>query len=218
VQRVVERERRRQAAQHEPRRQRHAAHHHHHLVGLRAADRARAARDGVGDGGAADDQVGELQRPAEQRREHDGGREDGDARRQPARQEEQERGQLARFAVESLFQVFVGGIDLEPIINGQEEGRDDDHGDGQPEIELHEAHPLFERLARHRQEGDGARLRRHDRQADGPPAQVAAAAQVGVGALGAALAPGAVADDGGERADEDRPVERLHARLIDRPR
>ena len=45
--RVVERDRRRQAMQHEGERRRHAAEHDHHLPGLRAADDARAARDGV---------------------------------------------------------------------------------------------------------------------------------------------------------------------------
>ena len=193
--RVVERDRGRQAVQDEGERRGHAAEHHHHLPGLRAADHARAARDRVEDDGAADGEGGPAERPAEHRRQHDRRRVERDAGAEPAREQKQQRNQLPRLAIEARFQIFVRGVDLEPVVDGHDHRREDDHGDRQAEVELDEAHAVLVGLAGHRQERDGAGLRGHDREADGPPAQVAAAAQVGLGALDLARLPGAVDDD-----------------------
>jgi len=60
------------------------------------------------------------------------------------------------------------------------------------------------------QEGDGAGLRGHDRQANGVPLVLATATQVAGHVLPAARLPDAIADDGDERAKQDYPIERAH--------
>ena len=62
----------------------HSEENHHHLVALRQTDDLRSARDGIGNDQSTCQPDGEVEPPAEQSRENDGGRIDRDARRQAA--------------------------------------------------------------------------------------------------------------------------------------
>ena len=119
---------------------------------------------------AADD--GQVERPAEHGGENDGRRVNGDAGGQPALQEKQGRAEQAGLGVETLAQIFVGGIDIQPPVNRQEDRGDDDQRQRQAEIILHETQVRLDTLAGRGEKRDGAGLGGHDRKADGEPARV----------------------------------------------
>ena len=100
--------------------------------------------------------------------------------------------------------------------NGTSVHRDDDHRDRQRVVELQEAHAVVVGLPRGADHRDGAELRRHHRQADGPPGQAAAGQEVALD-LGAVLGePDAVPDNPGQVGGDDEPVERVHRDVLSR--
>ena len=153
--------------------------------------------------------------PAEHGREHDGGRVDRKPDREPALHEEQEGRKLACFPVETRFEVLVRRVNLQAVIDGDDDGGEDHHRNRQTEVELHEAHPVLVGLAGSGEERDGTRLCGDDRQPDRPPPEIGAPANEAVHRLDP-NAERTVANDGGDRRDENGPVERSHvnARVI----
>ncbi len=151
-----------------------------------------------------------VQPPAHDAGEHDGGRVDRDARAQPALEQEKARAEQAGFRVEAAAEIFVGGVDVQPPVNRQEKRRDEDQREGRAEIVLHEAETVFIPLSGHGKERDRAGLRGHDRQADGEPARVATALEVGLEVALSARAPDPVGGDAHQRGEQDEVVERVH--------
>src|SRR5690606_4026320 len=88
--------------------------------------------------------------------------------------------------------------------------REDHHRQRQSEVELHEAHPVVEALARGADHGDGAELRRHHRKADGPPGIAPVAEEVPLDLTAAACVLDAGVDDPGQVEPDDEPVDGMH--------
>ena len=109
------------------------------LVFLRDGHGIAAAGHGVNDDQQPAANNRQVQRPAEDGGEHDGGRVNRQARAEAALHQKQRRAQQARLAVKTPSQKFVGGIDIEPAKNGQKENRNDDQSKRHAEIDLHEA-------------------------------------------------------------------------------
>ena len=84
---------------------------------------------------------------------------------------------------------------------------DDHHGDGQAEVELHEAQAIDVALAGGGDERDGAGLGGHDGEAHGVPGHGFAGEQKLVDGLAAAAAIESVEHQGGERGDQREPIE-----------
>ena len=144
--------------------------------------------------------------PAEHHGEHQGRRVEGDPDGEPARDQEEQAGEGAGAAVESLLEVLVGGVDTGAVEERHQGDAEDDHGEGQAEVDDEEAHPLGEGLPGGAHEGDGADLRRHDRQADRPPGHLPAGQEEIVDLPVAASHVDAEADDEHEVDAEDGPV------------
>ena len=62
--------------------------------------------------------------------------------------EEEARAEQTRFPVEAFAQEFVGGVNAEPAVEGQENGADDDERERQAEVELDELEAVGRALAR----------------------------------------------------------------------
>ena len=107
--------------------------------------------------------------PAEDDAHHDRRRIERNARRHAALNQENDRGKRAGLGIEAPFQVFVSGVNAGFVEDGHGRGGEDHHRDRQPEVKLHEAHAVDISLAGGGDEGDGARLRRHDRKTHGVP-------------------------------------------------
>ena len=181
-----------------------------HLLHVGPGDRLDAAGDGVEMTRTPMISVVMPVRPAEDDRQHDGRRVERDAHRQAALDQEDDAGQRARLGVEALFQILVGRVNVGAMEDRHRRGREDHHRDRQSEIELHEAHAVDVGLAGGGDEGDGARLRRHDGERHGVPRHGLAGQQILVDGVAAAALVEAVDDDEDERADQHHPVERSH--------
>ena len=181
-----------------------------HLLHVRPGDGLDAADHGVTDHGRAHQQRGSALRPSQNHRQHDGWRIDGEPRGDAALAEEDNTSQCARLGVEPVFQVFVRGIDAGAIKRRHHHCTDHDHGDGQAEVSLHEAHAIHVRLAGGGDERDGAGLRGHDGERHRVPRHGLAGEQVPVHRVAAAAAVQAVGDDGHQRGEQDHPIQGSH--------
>ena len=152
----------------------------------------------------------QVEPPAHHGGKHDGGSVDGDARAQPALHKKQARAEQPRFPVEAPAEVFVGGVDVEPPVNRQKKDRDDDQRQRRAKIVLDEPDPVLIALARDREKGDRARLRGHDGKADGQPARVAGALDIGGQVAAPARLPHAVRGNAHERAEQHEVIEQVH--------
>ena len=65
-----------------------------------------------------------------------------DPHRHAALHQKHDGGEGAGLGVEAFLEIFVSGVDAGSMEDGHGRGREDHHGDGQPEIELHEAHAV----------------------------------------------------------------------------
>jgi hypothetical protein len=130
------------------------------LLGL--ADGAGAAGDGIKDDEPTRGDDGEVQGPAQHRRQDDGGGVERDSGRQATLDEEEESRQLPGLEVETLLEKLVRRDHPESVIPGHHHHGQNHHGQRQAKVELHETKPIFVGLARRGQEGDGAGLRGHD--------------------------------------------------------
>ena len=167
----------------------HPEHDDHHLVEMGPVNRFGSPRGGVDDHQGADDQVGPVDVPAQDDREDERRSVDGQSRRQSPPGQEQQAGQGAGLQVEAVFQVFVGGMHLQAVVDRDGSDREDHHPDRQAEVELHEAHSIHIGLAGGGEEGDGAGLGGHDRQQHGIPAHAAVGQKVAGDVLAAAALP-----------------------------
>ena len=190
--------------------ERHPDEDDHHLVALREADDLRAADDRVGDDETARQPDGQIQIPAEHRGENDGRRVDGDAAGDAALDQEEKRAEQSRLLVEALAEIFVGGENLQPLIDRNENRADDDERERLPEIVLDEADSAFVGLARHREKRDRAGLRGHDRQADGSPADGFVALEILAKIRVIIGAPNSVKRDREDRREQDDVIEPVH--------
>jgi hypothetical protein len=195
--------------QHEKRRD-HPRGDHRELVFLRQAHRRAAADRGVDDDEQAARHDGEVERPAEDRGEHDRRRVNRETGADPALQEKQRRAEQARLLVEAPPEKFVGRVDVEPAENRQENNRDDDQRERSAEIILHETEPVLVALAGRGEKRRRAGLRGHHRHADGEPAGVGRAREIRAEVAPAARAPRAVGGNAEQRADENEVIERVH--------
>src|SRR5204862_8360910 len=112
----------------------------------------------------------EIQVPSEQRGENDGRGVDRDSASDATLDEKQETAEEPRLLVEALAEIFVSGVNLEPLIDWDENRADHDERERLPEIILDEPDAAFVSLPRHREERDRPGLGREDREADGAPA------------------------------------------------
>ena len=188
----------------------HPCQHHHHLLLLRLADSAATARHSVKNYDRANHDTCPSQRPAEHRRQNDRRCVNRNPGRQSALEQEEKRCQLARLAVEAVFEKFIRGVDLQAKIARHKDKRQDNHGQRQAEIELNETHAVLKRLPWRRQKGNRTRLRGHDRQSNSMPLGLVATTKVAVHILGATVLPHAIADNGAKRADQNQPVINAH--------
>ena len=63
--------------------------------------------------------------------------------------------QQPRLFIEAAAEEFVGGIDVQFAVDRQEDRRDEDEGEGRPEIILHKTKAILITLAGRREECDG---------------------------------------------------------------
>ena len=121
----------------------HAAEDHGHLPFLREVHRRTAPGDGVNNREQARADDGDVEPPAEDGRENDGGRVDRDARLQTALQHKQTRTEETGLLVETLAEVFVGCVHPELPIDREKNGTHDDEGERQAKIILDEGDTVF---------------------------------------------------------------------------
>ncbi len=150
---------------------------------------------------------------ADHHRQHHGRRRDDGAAGHAAGEQEQQRGERPGFRVEPLLEVLVGGEDPRVVEKRDEGDRDDDHRNRQGVILLEQAHAHRVALAGGADHRDRRQLRRHHRQADGPPRQAAAGEKVAFDLGGVFREPDAVPDDPDEVDGDDRPVDGGHHRV-----
>ena len=149
--------------------------------------------------------------PAQHERQHHGRRRDDRATRHPARHQEQQAGEAARLEIEAALEVLVRGVDAGAVEERHQRQREDDHRDRQREVELDEAQAVRVALAGGADHRDRAELRRHHREAGGPPRNRSLGEEVAFELVAVARALDAVVDDPGDEADDDRPVNGMHA-------
>ena len=192
-------------------RQQHAAGDDHHLRAVGPGHGLGAAHHRVGHDEHPDEEDVRGDAPAQQHREHQGRGEDGDAHGQAALDQEEAGGKQPGLQVEAGLEDLIGRGHLQPVV--ERDGPDGQHdgGQGQAEVELHEAHAVHVGLARRGQERDGAGLGGDDREADEPPAVVPAAADVVVAGGGAAALVEAPQHHEEQGPAEDEPVQAAHA-------
>ncbi|NJL24014.1 MAG: hypothetical protein HC902_01715 [Calothrix sp. SM1_5_4] len=189
-----------------------------HLLELCPRHGAGAAGSGVDDHQRADRHVGQGQIPAQNHRQDERRSIDRQPGGEPALDQKKQRGEPAGFEVETFFEIFVGGVDLQAVEDRHRRHRQHDHRDRQPEIDLDKTHAVGERLAGGGKKSDRAGLCRHDRERDRRPAQVAIREQIALDVGRAATLDHAVDDDGRHRGDEHQPVDRAHPRLLPKGR
>ncbi len=181
-----------------------------HLDDVGPDDRLVPPVDHVDDGRSRHEEDRRPLVPAQDHRENEGRRVEGDPHRQPAGHQEEEAREGPGPAVEALLEVLVGREHSGAIEEGDQGHAEDDHGEGQPEVHHEESHAVGVGLARGSDEGDGADLRGHHRQADRPPPHLAPG-QEEVGHLAVAAAHvDAEGGDSDEIEGEDAPVEGRH--------
>ncbi len=139
-----------------------AQRHYHHLREFGPCGRHNAAHGCAQHCQGSHDQDRDAIGPAQDNAQHDGERVERNAYRQSALDEKNDARECACLCIETLFEIFVCGVNLGAMEQRHQRKRKNDHGERQPEVELHEAHAIDIRLARRGDERDGARLRRHD--------------------------------------------------------
>ena len=177
------------AVEQDEHRRQHPEHDDEHLLDVGPGDRLYAANRRVDDHRDTDRKHGDGQRPSEHRRHHDRWSRQGDPKRRRAADEEQKARERSRLRVEAALEVFVGGVDARACEERDHRQRQDDHRERQAEIELHEAKAREIPEPRGADDGDGAHLRRHHRQADRPPRQRPVREQVAVDFVGRLRSP-----------------------------
>ena len=186
-----------------------------HLLDVGPGHRLDAADHRVDRRRQADREDGQRQVPAEDDRENHGGRGDDHAARQPARAEEQHARQGPCLQIEAALEVLVGGVDAGAVEERHERHAEDDHRDRQPEVELHEAHAVGVALPGRPDQRDRAQLRRHHREADGPPRQAAVREQIAFDLVRVLGAADAVPHHPHQVEADDDPIEQVHASAVD---
>ena len=124
--------------------------------------------------------------------------------------QEEKGAEQPRFLVEPLAEIFVGGENLQPLIDRNENRADDDERERLPEIVLDEADAAFVSLAGHGEKGDRAGLRGHDRKPDGSPADGFVAFEILAKIRMIVSAPKSVKRDREDRREEDDVIEPVH--------
>ena len=195
-------------------RRHHAAENDGHLPFLRQGHRLAAARHGVNGYQQSAQDDGEVEPPAEHGGEDDGRRVYRDAGGQAARHEKESSSEQTRLGIKPVSEIFVGGINIQPPVNRQEHGGNQDQRQRHSEIILHEIQPAFVSLAGRGNECNGAGLCGRDRNADGEPADLLVAAQIVVQVPVPARMPGAISGNGQHAADQDDEIEDVHEKLI----
>ena len=120
------------------------------------------------------------------------------------------RAEQSRLLVEALAEIFVGGENLQPLIDRNENRADDDERERLPEIILDESDPAFVGLAGHGKKRDRAGLRRHDGKADRSPADALVALEVMAKIRMTVGAPKPVKRDRENRREQDDVIEPVH--------
>ena len=184
----------------------------HHLLDVGPRDRLDAAEHRVDDRRHADRQHREPELPAQDHRQNQARRRDDEPAPEAALREEQQRRQRPRLRVEPPFEVLVGRVDARAVEEADERQRQDHHRDRQAEVDLDEPHAVGVRLAGRADHGDGAELRGHHRQTDGPPRQASAAEEIALDLVRALAQPQSVPDDPDQVRRDDGPVDPVHRR------
>ena len=133
--------------------------------------------------------------PAQDDRHHHSRRCQRHADTQPTLDQEYRTDQCPRLGVKALLQILVSRVDLGAVIDWHRDGRDENHRNREPEVELHEAHTVDVTLASGGDECDGAGLRRHDGQRHGVPRHLVVGEHEALRRLLASAAPQAIEDD-----------------------
>ena len=124
--------------------------------------------------------------------------------------QKQKRAEQSRFLIEALAEIFVGGVNLQPLINRNENRADDDERERLAEIILDEADPAFVSLARHGEKRDRAGLRGENGKADRSPANTFVALEIVAETFATARAPESIERYRQNRRDEDEVIEPIH--------
>src|SRR5690606_33673 len=173
----------------------HSGHNHRHLVTLRQAHSPRTTGCNVEDHENANHHRRKIQAPVEDCCKYDGGCIYRNAGRKSAQQEKVCRCKCSCLEIESTLEIFVCGVNFQAIVDRHECHRQDDHGYGQPEIDLDETHSIFDGLAGCGKEGDRTRLGGHDGDADHPPLHSVVALEVAFDSLAASCLPGSIGNN-----------------------
>ena len=154
-----------------PTRRKHGHRHNEHLLQMGVRNGFCAARNGVNQHDTAHQNISPVDVPAQNSGQNDGGRVDGKPRGEPARNQKQNGGKNPNAGIKAVFQKFVGRKNFEFMKNRHERNAQNNHGQRQTKIELHEAHSIGKTLAWRRQKSDGTGLRGHHRQTNVIPRQ-----------------------------------------------
>ena len=190
--------------------QRHPDENDHDLIALREADDLRAADNRVGNDESAREPDGQIQIPAEQRGKNNGRRVDRDSGGDTALDQKQKGAEQSRFPIEPLTEIFVGGVNLQPLINRDENRADDDERERLAEIVLDESDPAFVGLTRHGEKRDRTGLGREDGKTDRSPANAFVALEIFAKTSGDRGAPQSVERDRENRRDQDEVIDPVH--------
>ena len=193
-----------------PNGERHADEDNENLVALGEADDLRAADNRVGDDESAREPDGQVQIPAEERGKNDGRRVDGDSGGDAALDQKQKRAEQPRLFVEPLAEIFVGGVNLQPLIDRNKNRADRDERERLPEIILDEPDAALVGLAGHGEKRDRAGLRRQHGKPDGSPANRSITFEVFAEIRMIVSAPKSVERNGEDRREEDDVIEPVH--------
>src|ERR1035437_6017671 len=128
-------------------RRNHSTENDGHLPFLREADRSTAAGDGVNDDEQAGKNDREVEPPAKHGRNNYRRRVNRHARSEPALHEKKSRAQQSRLSIKPSAKEFIGRVNAEPAVDGQEYGAHDNERQRQPKIILHKADAALEALS-----------------------------------------------------------------------
>ena len=115
--------------------------------------------------------------------------------------------------IETLPEILIGRDDLEPVVNRDEDGADDDEREGQAKIILEKPHPALVGLPGRGEKSDRAGLRRHDGEPDRAPANARIALQIMAEIMIGARLPPAVNRNREQRAEEHGVIEAAHKKI-----
>jgi len=139
----------------------------------------------------------------------------GDARGQPAREQEDHAEPDAGAAIKAALQIFVDADQAQAPQHGYQHHHHKHHGQGQHQLVLQPSQPTSlnqGHIGRNADEGIGRRLGGEDGDGQGPPRQVAPA-HVVIGRIGLPSGePGRQAQGGGQIAANDPPIQGRHSR------